>query len=130
MCPPVSLCVNTTLTVHTIVIVIHAYDVSLRASKEKEQQLQSQLTTVKQESQDKQQKLEGEMQAMNLHQAIDCEQTLKLEVKQNEFMEEKCKQLISLTGAHDCIFVVCINPNGIAKMYCGRSLYFLFLMIF
>ena len=111
MCPPVSLCVNTTLTVHTIVIVIHAYDVSLRASKEKEQQLQSQLATVKQESQDKQQKLEDDLQAMNLHQAIDCEQTLKLKVKQNEFMEEKCKQLINLTGAHDCILVVCINPE-------------------
>ena len=31
-------------------IVIHAYDVSLRASKEKEQQLQSQLAKVQQES--------------------------------------------------------------------------------
>ena len=38
-------------------IVIHAYDVSLRASKEKEQQLQSQLATVQQESQDKEQQL-------------------------------------------------------------------------
>ena len=34
-------------------IVIHAYDVSLRTSKEKEQQLQSELATVEQESQDK-----------------------------------------------------------------------------
>ena len=47
----------TLLTVHTIVIVIHAYDVSLRASKEKEQQLQSQLATVEQESQGKEQQL-------------------------------------------------------------------------
>ena len=31
-------------------IVLHAYDVSLRASKEKERQLQSQLATVQQES--------------------------------------------------------------------------------
>ena len=38
-------------------IVIHAYDVSLRASKEKEQQLQSQLATVEQECQDKEQQL-------------------------------------------------------------------------
>ena len=38
-------------------IVIHAYDVSLRASKEKEQQLQSQLATVQQEFQDKEQQL-------------------------------------------------------------------------
>ena len=38
-------------------IVIHAYDVSLRAIKEKEQQLQSQLATVEQESQDKEQQL-------------------------------------------------------------------------
>ena len=38
-------------------IVIHAYDKSLRASKEKEQQLQSQLATVEQESQDKEQQL-------------------------------------------------------------------------
>ena len=49
--------VNTTHSIHTIVIVIHAYDVSLRASKEKEQQLQSQLATVEQESQDKEQQL-------------------------------------------------------------------------
>ena len=34
-------------------IVIHAYDVSLRASKEKEQQLQFQLATVQQESQER-----------------------------------------------------------------------------
>ena len=33
-------------------IVIHAYDVSLRASKKKEQQLKSQLAKVQQESQD------------------------------------------------------------------------------
>ena len=32
-------------------IVLHAYDVSLKASKEKEQQLLSQLTTLEQESQ-------------------------------------------------------------------------------
>ena len=40
-------------------IVIRAYDVSLSASREKEQQLhvQSQLTTVEQESQDKEQQL-------------------------------------------------------------------------
>ena len=38
-------------------IVIHAYDVSLRASKEKEQQLQSQLATCLQKSQDKEQQL-------------------------------------------------------------------------
>ena len=38
-------------------IVIHAYDVSLRASKEKEQHLQSQLATVEKESQDKDQQL-------------------------------------------------------------------------
>ena len=36
---------------------IHAYDVSLRASKEKEQQLQLQLATVQQESQELQQQL-------------------------------------------------------------------------
>ena len=47
----------TLLTVHTIVIVIRAYDVSLRASKEKEQELQSQLATIQQESQDKEQQL-------------------------------------------------------------------------
>ena len=47
----------TLLTVHTIVIVIHAYEMSLRASKEKEQQLQSQLATVQQESLDKEQQL-------------------------------------------------------------------------
>ena len=52
MCPPVYT-LWTLLTVHTIVIVIHAYDVSLRTSKEKEQQLQSELATVEQESQDK-----------------------------------------------------------------------------
>ena len=48
---------NTTHCIHTIVIVIHAYDVSLRASKEMEQQLQSQLATVQQESQDNEQQL-------------------------------------------------------------------------
>ena len=53
----VLLYMNTILTVYTIVIVIHAYDVSLRASKKKEQQLQSQLATVQQESQDKEQQL-------------------------------------------------------------------------
>ena len=59
--------VITILTVHTVVIVIHAYDVSLRASKEKEQQLQSQLATVQQESQDKEKqllKLEDDMYDM------------------------------------------------------------------
>ena len=50
----------TLLTVHTIVIVIHAYDASLRASKEKEQQLQSQLATVQQESQQQLLKLKDE----------------------------------------------------------------------
>ena len=48
-------------------IVIYAYDVSLRASKEKEQQLQSQLATVQQESQDKEKqllKLEDDMYDM------------------------------------------------------------------
>ena len=59
--------VITILAVHTIVIVIHAYDVSLRASKKKEQQLQSQLATVQQESQDKEKqllKLEDDMYYM------------------------------------------------------------------
>ena len=48
---------RTLLKVHTIVIVIRAYDVHLRASKEKEQQLHSQLATIQQESQDKGQQL-------------------------------------------------------------------------
>ena len=46
---------------------IHTYDVSLRASKEKEQQLPLQLATVQQESQEQQQqlsKLAGDMHDM------------------------------------------------------------------
>ena len=49
--------VNTIHCTHYCDIVIHAYDVSLRASKEKEQQLQLQLVTVQQDSQDKEQQL-------------------------------------------------------------------------
>ena len=63
---------NTTHCIRTIVIVIHAYDVSLRASKEKEQQLQSQLATVQQESQDKEQQLSKlEDKNYDLHKKID-----------------------------------------------------------
>ena len=68
----------TLLTVHTIVIVIHAYDVSLRASKKKEQQLQSQLATVEQESQQQLSKLENENH--DLH-------------SQNEQQQEELKRL-------------------------------------
>ena len=49
-------------------IVIHAYDVSLSASKEKEQQLQSQLTTLEQKSQQQLSKLENEIH--DLHKKI------------------------------------------------------------
>ena len=69
-------------------IVIHAYDVSLRASKEKEQQLQSQLATVEQESQDKEQqlsKLEDEFH--NLH-----KKNLGL-TYENEQQQEELKRL-------------------------------------
>ena len=45
------------LTVHTIVVVIHAYDVSLRASKEREQELQSQVDALQHQSIVKEQKL-------------------------------------------------------------------------
>ena len=42
----------TTALYFIVTIVLHAYDVSLRASKEKEQQLKSQLAKVQEESQD------------------------------------------------------------------------------
>ena len=69
-------------------IVIHAYDVSLRASKEKEQQLQSQLATVEQESQDKEQQLSKlENENYNLHKEI-----LVFNYK-NELQQEELKRL-------------------------------------
>ena len=78
----------TLLTVHTIVIVIHAYDVSLRASKEKEQQLQSQLATVEQESQDKEQQLSKlEDENYDLHKKMDI---VKYEKEQQQ---EELKRL-------------------------------------
>ena len=42
---------------HILVIVIHAYDVSLRASKEREQELQSQVDALQHQSIIKEQKL-------------------------------------------------------------------------
>ena len=69
-------------------IVIHAYDVSLSVSREKEQQLQSQVAAVAQESQDKEQqlsKLEDEIDG--LHKKIDV-----LEY-QNEQQQEELKRL-------------------------------------
>ena len=69
-------------------IVIHAYDVSLRASKEKEQQLQSELPTVQQESQDKEQqlsKLEDENYELHKEMVI-----VKYE---NELQQEELKRL-------------------------------------
>ena len=54
LCIMYLVCKSSQLTTALLyVIVIHAYDVSLRASKEKEQQLQLQLSTVQQESQDR-----------------------------------------------------------------------------
>ena len=73
---------------HTIVIVIHAYDVSLRASKEKEQQLQSQLATVEQESQDKEQQL-SKLEDENYYL---CKKMLIVEYE-NEQQQEELKRL-------------------------------------
>ena len=69
-------------------IVIHAYDVSLRASKEKEQQLQSQLATVQQEPQDKIQqlsKLENEI--------YDLRKKMLSLKHENEQQQEELKRL-------------------------------------
>ena len=54
---PLVCILNITLTVHILVIVTHAYDVSLRASKEREQELQSQVNALQHQSIVKEQKL-------------------------------------------------------------------------
>ena len=82
----------TLLTVHTIVIVIHAYDVSLRASKEKEQQLQSQLATVEQELQDKEQQL-SELEDEN----YDLHKKMSIVKYENEQQQEELKRLQSMS---------------------------------
>ena len=76
-------------------IVIHAYDVSLRASKKKEQQLQSQLATVEQESQDREQqlsKLEDENYELHKEMVI-----VKYE---NEQQQEQLKRLQQKGNRH------------------------------
>ena len=73
-------------------IVIHAYDVSLRASKEREQQLQSQLATVEQES--KQQLLQLEDEIHDLHKKIGVLED------QNEQQQEELKRLQQKSKTH------------------------------
>ena len=63
-------------------IVLHAYDESLRASKEKEQQLHSQLATLQQESQVKEQQLSIlEIENNNLLKKIGVENELNDHLK-------------------------------------------------
>ena len=71
-----------------IVIVIHAYDVSLRASKEKEQQLQSQLATVQQESQDR-----GEQLSKVKDENYDLHKERLVLKQANELQQEELKRM-------------------------------------
>ena len=57
MSVPSCMCSEHYTHVHILVIVIHAYDVSLRASKEREQELQSQVNALQHQSIVKEQKL-------------------------------------------------------------------------
>ena len=67
---------------------LHAYDVSLRASKKKEQQLQSQLATVQQESQGKEQKL-SKLKDEN----VDLHKKMLIVKYENEQLQEELKRL-------------------------------------
>ena len=73
--------------------VIHAYDVTLRASKKREQELQEQLNVAQRDSQEKDQKcskLEDAMYGMLKKMAVsrdDYEQQQELLVK----LQQKCK---------------------------------------
>ena len=80
---------------HCNIIVIHAYEVSLAASKEREQLLQSELDTTKHASQHKDQQiseLEEELQ-VKLKKMASLTDQLKQHQNELEMLQQKCKYI-------------------------------------
>ena len=109
-------------------IVIHAYDVSLSASKEREQQLQSQLDTVERESQDKEQqlsKLEDEIDGLHKKISVLEDQNEQHQEELKRLQQKSTTTINGLTSYSALICVVTVDEDEasyrLATMRCNKE---------